>query len=604
MRQEAAGTNFVYLSVVGVYEARNEGKELQTMENSQQSRPGSSALVLIEPEPDQRQAALGALRHHFGQDVVLCEADTVADAAAIASSERVDCILLSETARDYTPASLKALSSGRGSGGVPVVLVVDSKNERKVEEALRAGAYDVVGRVEAGVAGLCHAARNGLEVAELRRSLRETAGTAARDPVTALPNRDEFWTRLRRALAVERPPRAAVLLVGLDDFRAFNTSFGLERGDDLLRAVAERLRNCLRGKDLLARWSGDEFIVLLDDVPHEQDATFVAERILYALSRPHLQHDGQEIYVTASIGIAVRGEREDGPRLVQNADAALFRAKRFGGSQYQIYSPQMNTDLADKLELAGRLRSALRKDEFELFYQPLLDVYEGRVVGLEALIRWHDPAMGFRSPMDFIPVLEDTGLIVPVGEWVLRKACTQTRAWQYAGLSDLRVSVNLSAKQFRQKELVRQVSEILQETGLPPGALELEITESVLMEDQQGSGRLMSELKDMGAFIALDDFGTGYSSLSVLKAFPVDTLKIDRAFIRNIGGDEQDRAICSAIVALARALRLKVVAEGVESEDQVSILRNQGCHLIQGFLYAKPMPSDAVWQWLNRERAS
>jgi EAL domain-containing protein (putative c-di-GMP-specific phosphodiesterase class I) len=261
----------------------------------------------------------------------------------------------------------------------------------------------------------------------------------------------------------------------------------------------------------------------------------------------------------------------------------------------------MNVSLTDRLETANRLRRALKQEEFILFYQPQLDVHSGRVVGLEALLRWKDSAEGLRSPAEFIPILEETGLIVPVGDWVLRKACTQARAWQYAGLSDLRVAVNLSPKQFRQQDLSKRVATILRETGLEPGSLELELTETVLMDDQQRSSKILSELKDMGSLIALDDFGTGYSSLGFLKAFPVDTLKIDRTFIRDIGAVEEDRAICSAIVSLGQALKLHVMAEGVETEEQMEILRGQGCHLIQGFLFAKPMPPDDVWDWLTEK---
>ena len=276
----------------------------------------------------------------------------------------------------------------------------------------------------------------------------------------------------------------------------------------------------------------------------------------------------------------------------------MYRVKRLGGNNYQVWAAQMNDNLSDRLTLANRLRTALKRNEFVLFYQPQIDVRDGRVIGLEALLRWNDSVTGFRSPADFIPVLEDTGLIVPVGEWVLRKACTQARAWQYAGLKHLRMSVNLSPKQFRESDLTNRVAAILKETGLSSNSLELELTESVLMDDHKSSGRILGELKDLGSCIALDDFGTGYSSLGFLKTFPVDTLKIDRTFVRDIGANEGDRAICSAIVSLGRALKLHVMAEGVETEEQMSILGQQGCHLIQGFLFAKPMPADEVWKWL------
>jgi EAL domain-containing protein (putative c-di-GMP-specific phosphodiesterase class I) len=279
----------------------------------------------------------------------------------------------------------------------------------------------------------------------------------------------------------------------------------------------------------------------------------------------------------------------------------MYRVKSSGGNAYRLYSAQMNENLSDRLAIGNRLRTALKREEFLLHYQPQIDMDDGSVIGLEALLRWNDPEQGMRSPAEFIPILEETGLIVPVGEWVLRKACTQARAWQYAGLADLKVAVNLSPKQFRQRELVKRVESILDETGLAPGSLELELTESVLMDDQEYANKVLRELKDMGSFIALDDFGIGYSSLGFLKAFPVDTLKIDRTFIRDIADDEDDRSICSAIVTLGQALRLRVLAEGVEDDTQVEILKGQGCHLVQGFLYARPMPADDVWSWLTSE---
>jgi len=264
----------------------------------------------------------------------------------------------------------------------------------------------------------------------------------------------------------------------------------------------------------------------------------------------------------------------------------------------------MNVDLTDRLATANRLRSALRREEFELHYQPQIDVEDRSVIGLEALLRWRDPDGALHSPAEFIPILEETGLIVSVGEWVIRKACAQMRAWHIAGCPSLRVSVNLSARQFRQRELASSVADILEETGLSPEFLELELTESVVMDDQRYSARVLAELKKMGSLIALDDFGTGYSSLGFLKAFPVDTLKIDRTFIRDISELEEDRTICAAIVTLGQALKLHVLAEGVETEEQMRILKEHGCHLVQGFLYARPMPPDDTWEWLMAEGRS
>jgi diguanylate cyclase (GGDEF)-like protein len=566
------------------------------------------SILVIDPRRRDREKLLRRLNGLFAEGARFLSAASVEEAAGILGREAVDCILVSQRTKDSV-AALGSLAHGKEGIPIPVVLVVEDVTDTVATRALDAGAFDLVSSAEGDGPGLYRATRNAIEAVRMRRILEEQrqvlasgAAGSGHDPVTELPERIQFCQQLSRALSRDGAAgTTGVLLIGLDEFKAINSSFGHGMGDELLRVVAGRLRHCVRNVDTIARWGGDEFAALLQEMSRPEDAVFVAKRILYALSRPFV-HKGQDIYLTASVGIAFVPEAgEDVEALLQHADAAMYRVKGLGGNNYQVYSPQMNVSLTDRLETANRLRRALKQEEFILFYQPQLDVHSGRVVGLEALLRWKDSAEELRSPAEFIPILEETGLIVPVGDWVLRKACTQARAWQYAGLSDLRVAVNLSPKQFRQQDLSKRVATILRETGLEPGSLELELTETVLMDDQQRSSKILSELKDMGSLIALDDFGTGYSSLGFLKAFPVDTLKIDRTFIRDIGAVEEDRAICSAIVSLGQALKLHVMAEGVETEEQMEILRGQGCHLIQGFLFAKPMPPDDVWDWLTEK---
>ncbi len=371
----------------------------------------------------------------------------------------------------------------------------------------------------------------------------------------------------------------------------------------MLAELERRLRHSIRNVDTIVRWSFEEFALLLEELSRPGDASFVVQRIQYALSRS-FRYEGHELYLTASIGTAVHPEGGvDGRTLLQHADAALYRVRKAGGNGSELFSLDNEAGAQDRIELVTRLRNALKRDEFELHYQPILDVSEGSVAGLEALLRWNDSETGFRSPADFIPLLEETGLILPVGEWVLRRACTQVRAWQYAGLTNLKVSVNFSARQFSAPNFAEMVTGILKETGLEPENLQLELTESVLMEDPRRSGEVLSQLKSLGLVLALDDFGTGYSSLALLKDFPVDNLKVDRAFIKDICSKGEDRAICSAIVKLAQALELQVVAEGVEEQQQLNYLMAQGCHLIQGFLLARPMSADNVWTWLTEVRS-
>jgi diguanylate cyclase (GGDEF)-like protein len=565
----------------------------------------SAKVLVVGPQPRDREELARRVEGIGPWGARVFEAASLSEALALTKDQRPDCILIGRSTPGFDFGRIGSLANPDAGPPLPVVVISETGSDEEAADALEAGAYDVLTRTKLDGPELYRALRNALEASRMRRALETTGLDPEEDLVTGLPSRRTFLEKLSEALSVNGEGRSVgVLLIGIDGFKAINSGFGYDVGNELLRIVAGRLRHCVRNADTIARWGGDEFAAVLDLMSQPEDAPLVAQRILYALSRPFVR-EGQDFYLTASIGIALHpADGTDVSSLMQQADAAMYRVKRLGGNNYYLYSAQMNLHLSDRLAMANRLRGASKREEFVLHYQPQVDVREGKVVGLEALLRWNDAARGHRPPAEFIPVLEESGLIVSVGEWVLRKACTQARAWQFAGLSQLRVSVNLSPRQFREKELPRKVESILKETGLHPGSLELELTESVLMDDQKYSLGLLDELKGLGTLIALDDFGTGYSSLGFLKEFPVDTLKIDRSFIRDIEEDEENRAICSAIVNLGRALKLQVMAEGVETEAQMGILREQGCHLVQGFLFARPMPPDDVWTWLTEGSAA
>jgi diguanylate cyclase (GGDEF)-like protein len=412
------------------------------------------------------------------------------------------------------------------------------------------------------------------------------------DELTGLPNRSMFQQRLHHALAqaLRHTRPLAVLFIDLDRFKNINDTLGHEAGDRVLREVAERLRGCLRDSDTVGRLGGDEFVVLLEGLPQLADVAAVAQKILDAAARPFMLA-AREYHIGASIGISAFPEDgKDLQTLMKNADAAMYRAKEQGRNNFQFYSAQMNVYSFDRLALESSLRHALERNEFLLHYQPKVDVRSGNITGTEALVRWQHPDMGMVAPAQFIPVAEETGLIVPIGEWVLRTACAQNREWQRQGFPHLRVAVNLSPRQFRQENLVREVSRILHETGLDAGSLELEITESMVVQDPGQAAKILTELRAMGISLSIDDFGTGYLSLAYFKRFPINSVKIDRSFIQDLPGVADTAAITRAIIAIADSLKLKVVAEGVESEEQLDFLREHKCPEIQGYYFSRPLP--------------
>jgi diguanylate cyclase (GGDEF)-like protein len=381
-----------------------------------------------------------------------------------------------------------------------------------------------------------------------------------------------------------------VVAIDLDHFKFVNDTLGHNAGDALLKAAASRISGAVGRSDTVARTGGDEFVLVLPGRPSEGEAADTVRAVLEALAHP-LELAGQSLVLTGSAGLAAYpNDGSDAATLVQHAEVAMYRAKELGRNTVQFYTPTMNERARDRLALEGALRSALLQDEFELYYQPQVALGSGAVVGLEALIRWRHPSLGLVYPDRFIQLAEETGLIVPIGAWVLRTACQQNREWQLAGYGLLRIAVNLSARQFAEPNLVREIARTLEETGLAAGSLEIEITESLVMSDIEGAIRTMVELKSMGVQLSIDDFGTGYSSLAYLRRFPVDVLKIDRSFVRDLPGSADGAALVAAIIELARGLRMRVIAEGVETVEQLDYLKRRGCDEVQGHVYARAAP--------------
>ncbi len=443
------------------------------------------------------------------------------------------------------------------------------------------------------------------DISDQRRYEEQLVYQANHDPLTGLPNRNLLQDRLGQALALESSRRRnpiGVMFLDLDNFKKINDTLGHTVGDMLLKAVANRLRNCVRGGDTVSRLGGDEYILILPNVKEMHDVTTVAKKLIGLFSTPFLLM-GHELYITASIGIALfpsDGDTVDA--LLKNADAAMYHAKEQGKNNYQFYSEEMNTRVFERMALETSLHRVIRQQEFLLYYQPRVDLRTGRISGVEALVRWNHPEMGLVSPARFIPLAEETGLIVPIGEWVLRTACAQNKAWQEAGLPPLRMAVNLSARQFRQENLIQMVADVLAETGLDPRWLELELTESLLMERAEQSVSILRSLADMGIDIAVDDFGTGYSSLGYLKRFPITNLKIDQSFIRDIASDPDDAILVRTIITMAHGLGMKTVGEGVESLEQVDFLCRHGCEEVQGYYFSRPLTAEGCEELLREER--
>jgi diguanylate cyclase (GGDEF)-like protein len=500
---------------------------------------------------------------------------------------------------------------------IPVLMMTGLEDMESINHAFEAGATDFITKpinfplLGHRVRYMLRASRTTQRLAESERRLHRMAYF---DSLTELPNRQFFKEHLQHmiALAQRQELKLGVLFLDLDGFKRINDTLGHHLGDLVLQATGERLRNSIRASDALtrtgtaqddlsiARLGGDEFTVLLSAIERNEDAATVAERVRLNLTQPLIFGD-HELFTTTSIGIAIYpDDGETAEELLKNADLAMYYAKRGGGNMYRYFTVKMSETALRRLNLENHLRKAIELDELELYYQPQLDVATGIFFGLEALIRWNCQELGRLSPAEFIPLAEETGLIVSIGEWVLREACRQAKTWRDQGIPLSRMAVNVSAIQFLHKGFSALVKTILAETGLEPDVLELELTESVLINDEDIVLSVLRSLKQIGVQLAIDDFGTGYSSLSRLKNYPIDRLKIDQGFVRNIEQDSDNAAIVVAVIAMAEGMDMKVIAEGVETDGQLAFLTNKHCNEVQGYFLSKPLPSAQVAEFLMK----
>jgi diguanylate cyclase (GGDEF)-like protein len=547
-------------------------------------------LLLVEDNPGDAALVREMLRTALEDRVELIHVESLSEACAQVRKVGAACVLLDLSLPDAV--GMEAVAQMQAAApAIPIVVLSGLNDENLALNAVQHGAQDylIKGRVDEVLI-----ARSIRYAIERKRAEVALAHQALHDPLTELPNRALFLDRLEQALA--RAQRSsvnvAVLFLDLDRFKVVNDSLGHEAGDRLLVDVANRLRGVVRPGDTVARFGGDEFTILCD-VRGERDAVLIAERVAAAVEAPFTLDDN-EAFLTTSLGIALTTGRVDAraEALIRDADAAMYRAKERGKSRYELFDSNMRASAVDRLEIENALHRALDRGEFRVFYQPAVDLLTGEPVGVESLVRWQHPERGLVGPDEFIALTEETGLIVPLGAWVLREACRQWKVWEESGTPAPRIAVNLSTRQLGQPDLVEVVADVLEETGMDPAQLSLEITESTVLEDTESALGTLEALKRQGVRISLDDFGTGYSSLALLKRLPVDELKVDRSFVMGLGRDPKDSPIVSTVVGLAEALGLAAIAEGVETAAQAEELRRIGCRLAQGFYFARPQPAE------------
>lgn len=559
-----------------------------------------------------------------GYDVI--EADGGARALELIASDAFDAVLMDVMMPGMSGLEvLRTIRSQHLSRHLPIIMVTAKSERADILEALEAGADDFIvkpvdfdvafARVKGHVerkksADALERANHALgqsnqqltnEIACRERSEAKTQFLAYHDALTGLGNHALLKDRVFQAIAyaARYGRRITLAFVDLDNFKIINDSLGHAVGDAFLKLLADRMVECVRSSDTIVRLGRDEFVAVFLDQPEDSEISMAVQKLRSAISKP-IHVAGRDLAVTSSIGIATYpDDGADVDMLLTNAEAAAQRAKVKGRDNFQFYQPEFNIKARERLLLLEALRNAIANSEFSLLYQPQVDLRSGRVFAVEALIRWRHPTLGLVCPADFIPMAEETGLIGPIGEWVVREACRQTKAWQDAGLPSIGMCVNVSARQFGERALIERIASALEESGLEAAFLELELTESLIMQDLGQAVATMTKLRELGVQLSIDDFGTGYSSLAALKTFPINRLKIDKSFIDDVASSESDRAVVKAIIALGQNLRLKVIAEGVETVEQVAFLRDNHCDEIQGYHVSRPIPASAVEEWLN-----
>ena len=569
----------------------------------------ASRVLLVEHREENSSRLSSGLKQRRGsrsRQFDLVRVRTIHEARVQLLVGEYDAVLVGVEAPELATNDLATL--GAQPPGTPILMYGAEAPDALRDQILAAGADEyltcgVLSRAELQLFTRClHNSidRSGI-LAELENARRYSQHLAHHDDLTGLPNARLFASRLRQLIAQARryPRQLAVLFIDLDRFKAVNETLGSERGDRLLVDVSERLMKCLRESDTVARRSKDEFLIILDGIARTQDAARVAKKIQRELALPHV-FDDREIILDTSIGISLfpsDGECEES--LIKNADAAMTRAKTQSGSSIQFFVPKMNESTSERLELEQALRAVIERGELVLHYQPQVDLFSGQISGMEALVRWPHAEFGMIPPDRFIPMAEETGLILPLGDWVLKTACEQNKLWQEQGLPRFPVAVNLSARQFQCEEPANRIAKILEASQLAPESLDLELTETTVMADAEVAIDTMERMRKLGVKISIDDFGTGHSSLAYLKRFPIHRLKIDKTFVDSLLSDQKDEAITRAIIGMAKNLGLSAVAEGVESRDQLDYLRHLGCNEIQGYFVSRPLPAIEAAEFLD-----